>query len=544
MITVKVPSYEIYRISTRPAVLTSVKQMLDYFDINIDQKVFFNGEAEVSKLMGGEGNDKRGADTGVDFGYDNKLFIEFENNESEYNDALDTFTGDYSVPALWLDPITKSRIAPKFKTRRYDIIVNAYFKDRVTAQRYLTNIQSKALGMGYNSILSVQTHFPMIPTQMQCFKEIYDRLIAAKQVDPAVGFIDWMISNSTVPTGIIRNVIYNNPAFVFKQMFTDVGININNPTMARVNQGKFIGKYEVSFAYWFFWAEHIEWVMNYPIQVYQQPMPPEWIPDVFPDNKQEYAKRRFFEAAASYLIWDYGKHKAPFYQVFPAQDNWRPDPEYWVSPQLQVLVNVEDVERQVLINIKDINGFDWNQTVLDYILKYRTKVTNRHQNPITVKVWSSEGYESIPVLEEQILLEENGDLILTRSPRMSNIYRVVISFDYALRLYSEDCILDFLNNPDDARWILDLLFPFWPMPDGWGENGWADWTDTYNSIDFGGGDDIGFYMPYGMLSSLIIAHGSETYAQYQSLINKGVINGADYYRAGQATSGVGNRTTS
>ena len=160
MLKVIIPSFETYRIGTRPAVLASLKKMLHYFDIDVNQKIFFNNEAEVSKLLGGEGTDKRGADLDTDLGYDNKLFVEMEKELAGYNDELDGNSNDDVVPCVWFEPMTGSKITPKFSTRRFEITVNAFFKDRVTAERYYANIRSKTFGMNQNTEFAVETHYP------------------------------------------------------------------------------------------------------------------------------------------------------------------------------------------------------------------------------------------------------------------------------------------------------------------------------------------------------------------------------------------------
>lgn len=527
----KIPSFEIYKISTRPAVLTSLKHMLNYMDIDINHKIYFNGEAEVSKLLGGEYDGKRGSDHGIDVGYDDKIFVELDIELAGYNDELDGLTNDDTVPPIWKEPLTGSMIAPKFNTRRYTVTVNKYFKDRVAARRFYDNIRSKTLGTHQNTLFDVETHYPMTYPMLNLFKEIFDRLQAAGKVNlkPGETFIDWMGAHSTSPWAIIRNLIGNNPCFVFKQQIAENGVNMENPNLAKVNKGSYIGRYEVSFTYWFYWSEHTEWVVWYPIQVYQQPIPVEYMPNVFDQNRENYAARRFFESDMAAKIWDYNKNQAPFYHVFPIQDNWRPDPQNWISPQLQVLVNADDIDNQVLLNVKDIVGFDWDETFIKYIIKYRDKVTLPHQNPMQFKVYSNE----TEVLNSQIILAENGDLILTRKPRMGNIYRVTFNLDYSLRRYSEDCVLDLISDTDYGRWIIGLLFPNIHLRPGWG-NGLDDWyEDVHNEVEIGDGDPI-HPVPNGMLGSLIIAHNSETYQRYVQLKDRGVIDGTSYYRGTEA----------
>lgn len=522
MFKVKIPAFESYRIGTRPAVLESLKYVLEYMDIDLNHLIFFNGEAEVSKLLGGEYNDRRGGDLGTDVGYDNKIFVELERDLAGYNDELDNLTNDDMVPPVWHDPMSGATLTPKYSTRKYRITVNKYFKDRVTAERFYTNVRSKTLGTHQNTQFRVNTHYPIVYSIMECLKEIHDRLTNAGQVNK--DFMDWMFDCSKVPAGIIRNIIGNNPAFVFKQCHDELGINMENPNLAKVNKGKYIGKYEVSFEYWFFWGEHSEWDIRYPIQVWQQPMPEEFIPEVFEDNQLEYTTRRFFESAVAQSLFDYKGRHEPFYQVFPIQDNWRPPAQPWLSPQLQILVNVEDVDNQVLINIKEIDGFEWDETFLKYIIQHRDKVTSDAHSPLSFKVYSDDTI----VLEDQIMLAENGDLILTRKPTMSACYRVTFNLDFALRQYSEDAIQDMLIDPEYGRWIIKILFPGYVLRPDFGDHGIEDWVEVHNDIEVGDGDPIA-PVPNGMLYSMIIAHNSQTYNQYKSLMNKGVIDGTSYY---------------
>lgn len=536
MLNVRIPSNEIYRIGTRPAVLKSLETMLDYFNINVGQRIFFNGDSEVSKLIGGDKDGQRGSDTGIDLGYDNKLYIELEQVEAGYNDELDAYSGNKMDMTLWADPISKAAIFPKFITRRMNVTVNAIFKDRVTAQRFVTNIRSKTMSSHQNTLFDVETHYPLTETQLNCYYQIYLLLQTAGQVAPDKHFLDWMEDNATVPTGILRNAAFKAPVFVFKQCISDIGVNMENPNMAVVNNGQYIGRYEVSFRYWFYWTEHTEWIFEYPIQIYQQPMHGDYVPDVFENNKVEYVNRAFFEAAAARKVWDYQQNQEPFYHVFPTQDNWRPEPIQYLSPQLQVLLNVEDLDFQTLLNLTDINGFTWNPTVIQYLLRYASKVTRRHHNPMNIQLWTDEGRDAILVLEEQYQLDPAGDLQMLRKPRMENIYRVTIVFDYAIHLYSDDCIQDILDDLDYGRWIIGILFPNFPLPEGWGENGWADWEWILDQINLGDGKSSPFFPAYGMLYAMIVAKNSDSYNQYLQLRDTGKLNGPDFVRWDQATS--------
>ena len=502
MFTVKLPSSETYRISVRPSVFKSLAQELCYFNLHQNNQIFFNGEAEVSKLTGGEYDGRRGSDLSIDVGYNDKIFVEFESEPSGFNDELDSMRG-VTTPLLWQDPLTGSSIRPIFEGKRYTITINKFFKDRLTAESFRRRIRSAILGEHLNTLFDLDTHFPIPMEILACYQEIYNRLVNAKAVDTTdSNFIKWFRQNSLVPTDYISNLIGNNDCLVFKQQMADNGIDHGDVQIAKVNKGRYIGQYEVSWSYSYHWNEHTEWELTYPIQVYQQPMNVEWMPDDFDNNKRSYPTRRFLESKLASMVFDYLQDNVNKYVCLPSQDNWRPPTTNWISPQLQVLINLEDVQtEQVLLNITQIQGFEWNPTFLYLILKYHKKVTKRHSSPLNFKLYSN----NVEVLESNIELRENGDLVLLRPGTLKNIYRLTFNFDTAIRLYDDDCINDLLNDIEYGKTIIDTLFPQYPFPADWGSGGKNDWWSIYDNVDVGDGELIEEFSSY-MMGLGIIAY--------------------------------------
>lgn len=502
MFKVKITSSESYRNSTRPSVFKSLAQELCYFNLHQKNKIFFNGEAEVSKLIGGEYNGRRGSDLSIDVGYDDKIFVEFESEPSGFNDELDSMRGP-TTPLLWEDPLTGSSIRPIFEGKRYTITINKYFKDRVQAESFRRKIRSAILGEHLNTLFDLDTHFPIPMEILACYQEIYNRLVNAKAVDPVdSNFIKWFRQNSFVPTDIISNLIGNNDCLVFKQQMADNGIDHGDVQIAKVNKGRYIGQYEVSWSYSYHWNEHTEWELSYPIQVYQQPMGIEWMPDDFDNNKRSYPTRRFLESKLASMVFDYLDINTNNYICLPSQDNWRPPSINWIAPQLQILINLEDVPgEQVLLNVTQIQGFDWDPTFLHFVLKYHKKVTKRHSSPLNFKLFSSD----TEVMESDIELRENGDLVLLRPGYLRSIYRLTFNFDTAVRLFDDGCIEDLIKDPEYGKLIIDTLFPDYQLPSDWGVDGKKDWGHIYDNIDVGDGELIEEFSSY-MMGLGIIAH--------------------------------------
>lgn len=502
MFNVHVPAAETYKIHMRPAIYQSLATILDYFNINQKHKIYFNGEAEVSKLIGGLFDSRRGDDTKTDMGYDDKIFIEVDVDYSGYNDELDSESrGTGTVPPMWYDPMTKSKIRTVYTNRKIEVTINKFFKDRTTAQTFHRNIRSGLLSSQIPSTFEVETHYPIPMSILHCYQDIYDRLVAGGAVDGSENFLTWFRKNSLTKTDIISNLVGNNDCLVFLQPKVDNGIEYGPVNFAKVNTGRYIGQFEVSWNYSFYWNEHTKWGVEYPIQVYQSPMPEEWIPTVRDVQRSEPVPRRFLESRLGMAIFGKGVPINPFYNVLPEVDNWRPPAVGWLAPQLQVLVSMEATDgEQVILNINNIVGFTWNEKFIHYILKYHDKVTTHHKSPLNFRVYS----DDVPILDYQIKLRPNGDLVLTRPATLKNIHRVVFSIDYALRQWDEGCVDDLLEDPEYGKWIFDTLYPAYEVPSDWGENGMIDWIDSHNDIEVGDGPEIDFFNTY-MMGSVIIA---------------------------------------
>lgn len=163
---------------------------------------------------------------------------------------------------------------------------------------------------------------------------------------------------------------------------------------------------------------------------------------------------------------------------------------------------MEDVPgEQVLLNVTQIQGFDWDPTFLHFVLKYHKKVTKRHSSPLNFKLFSSD----TEVMESDIELRENGDLVLLRPGYLRSIYRLTFNFDTAVRLFDDGCIEDLIKDPEYGKLIIDTLFPDYQLPSDWGVDGKKDWEHIYDNIDVGDGELIEEFSSY-MMGLGIIAH--------------------------------------
>lgn len=529
MFRVRVDAQETYRSSVRPVMLASVKHLMDNFNMNQDVLTFFNGETEVSRMIGTSFTDKMRADQKTDVGYTNRQFVTADEESGGGLDELDSCHRWITNPPFWHDEETGAMIVPMFVTRKYNMTINRYFKDRVTANQYRDRIQN-TLTNPYVSTFNCRVHYPISNEMLECYEDVYGRLVKAGKVDATVSPLQWFISCCKAPYDIITDLASNNPCFVFKRALDSMTLHFGGVNIVEVTKGKYQGQYLTTLAYSFYLACHTRFELHYPLMVYQQPTNPVYIPTYRSDVLDDYPTSQFYEGSLALKHNDnYMDDAAPFMFVFPKEDPGRLPYWDWMDLKLQRLTMLDDVPEQTTVELFVVEGRDdfWDATYQKYITKFCAKVTRRHHNPMHLCLYS----DDLRVIEKDVELTESGTLLLKHNPTMKASYRVAFYLDKAAWLYSSDCVDDILNDEEYGRWIIDQVFPYLPLPGDENYPGnkkpgdwpWIDWNeDIINKLPNGDDDvDVSRRKVY-MEDLLLIARDATTIHNKDSLTDDGI----------------------
>ena len=542
MFRVRIEALETYRNATRPLIMRSLECVQDNFSLNKNILTFFNGEAESVRLTGTTHDGKLRSDQYTDVGFDDRQFIEAEIEDAEANSELDSSHRHIVNAPVWHDKQSGAMIIPNYVTKKVNVTINRYCKDRVTAQRLRDKINSQ-LKEPRVDVFNASIHYPISNEMLLLGQDIYTMLVKGGKVNPnELNPLAWFKTACKVPHDVIANAIGNNACFVFKRSVDRIRLRFEGIDIAKsIAKGKYYGQYLLSFQYSFYYAELKQWELHYPIMVYQSILDPKWIPE---DNEQyfdAYPTNTFLENKVGLQAGHSQYWNMPGLFVFPKEDYWRKPNVDYISPKLQRLATLDDVEEQVILNIFKFQGEEkfWDVKFKYFIQTHFDKVTKRHKAPFYLSVWS----DNYQVLDSQIELKENGDLILKRRPTMSAAYRVVFSFDYAIGLYDPELINEITHDEDLGRWVIGILHPHLPLPGDPEYNGytpypnnggnWIDWDgDVIGKLPPAPGptnpqkDKVG--PPIYMAEGFIIAHNQRTYKPRQFMPLD--ISATEYYR--------------
>lgn len=485
MPTAIISAPETYRNATRPAILDSVRAILNFYNVNEkDLLVYLNGDASGARPMhtGTQSEVRSGQFT--DFISRKKLFVVAEVTDSEFNTGYGNLGRQLNNPPLWVADECRTYFIPIFEGSRINVDCNAHFKTRQEAETFRNYIQRGSDLQLANPGFSAHIHYP-VPYEIMALtahlKEVYEKSKPGEEI----GYPDWFLERCKAPTSILTNAANENPIFGIKRRIDQIELILEEPRIQRTRKdGDVLGHYEVSFRYYFYWNNLIQWQIHYPMQINQIPLSSSYLPGPKDLVWDSYNPNRTFESQANDSLRGFNSTRLNLFSRYPFNDDWFPPKNFErVTPKFMCMIVVKDIDGpQKLGNIKEIPGLQWNKTVLKFILKYHDLVTTRSKTPIWLQLYS----DDIPVLQEHVRLDRNGDLWLLVRPVIENTYRMVFNLDGMLGFLSPESKDLILTDSFYLNEFIPTIFPWWnwgenkqPPPGMWDDNdrpltGWVD----------------------------------------------------------------------
>ena len=452
MLRAMVDVEENYHSFLRPAVYDSLRQVLKYYGLESSDQIYYNGENEISKLVGSDATDRPGTDQYTDGVYRNKLYIVPEFTPTDFNNGYSNQRREPTERAVWFkDDHTPMALYPGFAGMRIDVTVIAAFNSEPLARAFVNRINRVQSGQMADMNFSATVHMGVNPSIVDLLADVYD---LHKKNDPAVKeFGEWFNDYCKVPFTTISNVAGNHKRVVVPMRLDNLGIQFNEPQVTKARKGTTHGTHQVELKYTFYFQELTHWWIDYPLNVYQDEIPAKWITRPKETYTQPFNIRVNPETAFGMSLSDTRRNQMPYFLRLPAHDPWAMSKQSWIQPIVQARLSVTDVQEQELLNIFDIPGFQWNTKVKEYILRRREFAFSQFFTPFLVQIFSND----LKVLPTQLRMDENGGVWITRPPTMENTYRCVITLDYAIRDYTDTFWRDLEDHPEDQV-LLPAIF--------------------------------------------------------------------------------------
>ena len=457
MLRTFVKAGETYRNALYPAIIESLRRVLEFYSLTGIDKVYFNGDAEVSKQLFSDIDSGVRADRQTDFKLINKLYIVTEEQPSVFNNGYGNAQRTITNRPVWKTDDDKVMIIPTYDGREITVDVNAHFRTRQEARNFRNSLEQARNRQANDLNFNAHVHYPLNLEIIYFLTTIHKRLVNAGQVTDE--FAPWFFKNACMPFTTITNPAGNNTQVVLQQRRDEIGIFFEEPTIALTRKSnEYLGRYEVSFRYKFYWNEQTDWDLRYPLMIYQQPLDQMYMPKPQLGYRNGFNPHAFVELGMINLLLKSRTKHSPYYQRIPEYDMWVPPGQRWLDTQLTIAITVKDEANVPLMNIvNDIPNWTWDDDFLEHMLKYRENLFTRHEDIFHIQVYS----DDILVLPEQLSMDEEGNILLNRKPTMGNVYRVVIFVDCNLKEFSDQNNQNILDDENYLYTVIPKLFPWY-----------------------------------------------------------------------------------
>lgn len=451
-----IPAAETYRNSTRPGIYDSLKRVLRFYSLESTAQIFFNGENEIAKLVGSNATDKPRTGIYTDGMFRNKLYITAEVDPHPFNSGYSSSHRSYSERSVFRNDEVPFVLMPVFEGREINVEITMHFNSRQKAEEAVNSIRFQQTKQMADFMFSAHIHLPVNTPIIQLMEWVHNKLKENDPKTPDIG--DWMDKYSSSPLCMVSNAAGNNPIIVVPMRLDGIGIQFKDPTVKKAMKAQLTGSYEVTIPYMFYWQEFTGWELEYPLNVYQEQIPEEFIPRVQETFVQQWNKRISPEMAMGQQLNTYSRlNQTPFYMKLPEHDPWTMPGRRWITPMIQARLAVEDKPVQEFGNMFDLKEFQWNDLVKRYMIHRGNKTFLDHYTPFLIECYSND----LRVDPTQLRLDDKGMVSLSRAPTMKNTYRLLATLDYAIKDLNDDFWQDLWDNPEFI-WILPGIWPQYP----------------------------------------------------------------------------------
>lgn len=484
MLNTFIATEENYDAYLRPAIYDSIKAVLAYYRLDSAANIYYNGQNEIAKLVGTNRTDSPTAAHYTDGIFRNKIFItpdvqrsEFWNNRRESVESP-VFRDKDNLPLM---------ITPTFENKRIEVRVVCMHNTFADAERMKNHINRLRENQVVDFNFSPVTHMPVNHSLLEFVEIVHGMLERNKPGTPV--FYEWFYGNALAPFHIVSNTAANHQLMVVPLKAPNVGIQFSSPFIAKTNKGQTYGRFEVEFSYTFYLNDFIGWELEYPLNVYQEEIPNQFIPEPQEHHVDETLYRCSPEILAGRALGTAGSNaQVPYYLKQPRHDPWACPKTWWVQPILQARLKMDDLPEQELCNVFDIPGFNWDPAVKAYFLRRHEVACSHHDSPFLVQV-----FEGDRLIESTYLkMDATGSVTLYKAPDLRKTYRIVICLDWAIRDYSEAFWSDLSKHPEgwDLLTRIFFWFDFNTIPTPWIQyihlikqgidKGWGGWIKPFN----------------------------------------------------------------
>ncbi|ANH51767.1 hypothetical protein MORTIMER_311 [Erwinia phage vB_EamM_Mortimer] len=451
----------------RPVVIEVVNQILPVMRLSNDDELIFNGFADIAMLSNSMIGVNRNPDSPIRPPGPSQIMVNIEES------ATSTTSPEMAVlypenRFIMRDARLGIGVRPVRKRTLLNITFNKRFRSKAAADRWHSNMEQLMARYVQDYIHTLDYHYN-IPDGMLVMLSEFWKLREA-QAPYNQNFGEWLSSCMAPYQTVTTNQAGKQAQLSFAESLDNVQGWWDFDVVPYPVRENTRGNWQVTFDYKVEFDKVIELVMNYPIIIHNQMLPPEMIPQPrLPSyrNKVYQKNAMMYRAEAVQQEVEPANYSLRDYLCYPVYDDWIPEyiPPYQIV-QYTAQLAVDPADLRLVVNLKELGDYEFTGAALEYLRYVKNRAFVNTRSVIQLKVYE----EDVLIDSEKLTLDSNLDVHCAFDLNLRKSYHIMVTIDSDLAKLSEQTVSELKEDGWFTENVLQVIYPqylntpVWPKP--------------------------------------------------------------------------------
>lgn len=443
---------------TRPIVLEIVKQVCEITKISRDIPIYFPDEVEAVAQKGSTLSDTNVKDN-TRLTYDSNIQIVVK---EAYNEGmiLSTMVTKTENPPVFLDNDSLVLIRPVYSSTDVEISFKYSSNSKTNAERWVDDIRMRTSMMREINLHKVSYHYPLPDTFIKILAEIY-KLRENDEFEPYnQSFSEYIQTYSSTRLTSVANQVGNNVSLAISETQTRIqglfDFDIAPEKSTRDGQST---NWVANFVYKFRYDKPISVNMTYPVMISNQVIPITIVPAP-PSIDYDNDKLSFSQSLNDLHKFEKNEIVNQYYLPaglvkIPSFDEFIPSSTHTkIEMILTLLCSVDPSDRRMLFNLNDLDQFELDEDVLNFIKDVEWRYLSKpYMSILNLSVFRNFNLAS----HNQLQVSSNLDVKTTWDMSYRTPHRVALGLCIDITLLPNEALRRLYNHPSAAVKLLSAI---------------------------------------------------------------------------------------
>ena len=421
-VTVTTP--EVIESVSRPVVFDIIKQVQEITKIDKNTKIIFPGDTGKMQQAGSDINNTSKQALLTTGKY---IYIEVEEDFDPNKIATTAYFQNEQIP-IFIDKDVAVSMSPLYATTAVTVKFKYQNSSRTEVTRWRDDIRMRLSGMRDINLHDITYHYLVPAPYIKLLKEIYNnkqRLIPTEQL-----FEDYVNSNITTRAKIISDMAGKDVRLsVSETQCRIIGMYSFDSMPEKPIRDDDSGMWSIEFGYKFTYECPNMVAMRYPVMIYNQLLPQEYIGFLNTEYDDSNVNKSYSNSIGALSNFESpnvtatAKNFKAEYALPTFDDFTPPNKPTSTVGAFVALCQVDETDKKTLLNLNDLGDIVLDPAIINFLIDGEYQYLNKlYQSMITVSLY------------ENYTLKDSNTLIIDSNLNISSVVPLDLTKFYHVRL--------------------------------------------------------------------------------------------------------------